>query len=174
MNDERRGTHYVALVRLPIWKKHMRKQFVFLLALAAAGCEDRVIGPERSDADAIQVAYFAELMAEEPFPAGTAYCVSTGTWAERQDPSQDVLSDLRRVFGKVQPASACVSDNSGSTYNAEPARSYHIDSVAQQGIVATVVGFYRQNALEGAYYTAHLEKQETFWVITDFEMTGVW
>ena len=153
----------------------MRTLFIAFLAISAAACEDRVVGPERSDSDAIQVAYFAQLMAEEPFPAGVAYCVSVGpTWAERQDPSDDVVNDLRRLFGKVQPGSACVSDVSGSTYNGDPARSYHIESVLPEGNVASAVGFYRQNGLEGAYYAAQLEKQGSLWVITDFDLTGVW
>jgi hypothetical protein len=132
-----------------------------------------VVGPERSDQDAIQVAYFAQLMAEAPFPAGDAYCVSIGTWDARQNPSDDVVNDLQRLFGKVRPGSECVSDAASTTYNGNPARSYHIESFVPEQHVATVTGFYRQNAAQGAYYSAHLEKQGSLWVVTDFDQTGV-
>ena len=151
----------------------MRKLCIVLIALAAAACEDRAIGPERSDQDAIQVAYFAQLMAEAPFPAGEAYCVSIGQWESRQNPSDDVVNDLQRLFGKVRRASECVSTETSTTFNGNPARSYHIQTVLPEGNVATATGFYRQNAAQGAYYTAHLEKQGSLWVVMDFDQTGV-
>jgi hypothetical protein len=151
----------------------MKKLSILLIAVAAAACEDRVVGPERSDLDAIQTAFFAQLMAEEPFPAGAAYCVSVGTWAERQNPSDDVVNDLQSLFGKVRRASECVSEPASTTYNGDPARSYHVESVLQEGIVATASGLYRQSDAVGAYYTAHLEKQGSLWVIDDFIQTAV-
>jgi hypothetical protein len=152
----------------------MMKKLLLLLLLSAVACSDRAVGPERTDTDAIQVAYLAELIEAEPFAAAAAYCISTGPWASRVDPSDDVLNDLRRLFGKTQPGSKCVSDITSTTYNGEPARTYHVESITRSENVATAVGFYRQNALEGAYYEARLEKQGSFWVVTGFEMTAVW
>lgn len=150
----------------------MKKLACFLLVFAAA-CSDDPVAPDLTDTEAIQIAYFAELIEAEPWSAAAAYCVSTGTWENRQDPTDAVLSDLRRLFGKIQPASLCVSNTQGTTYNGELARSYHIESIAISGNTATVAGFYRQHALDGAGYEAQVQKQSRLWVVVAFQMTWV-
>jgi hypothetical protein len=153
----------------------MRSVIVGLAALIAVGCGEDPADVSDNEQDEIQVAYFAELIEAEPWTQAAAYCISTGTWANRVDPSADVLAELRLLFGssRVQPASACQSDLQGTTYNGELGRSYHIDSVTQAGESATVEGFYRQHALDAGGYRAQLQKQGTRWVVISFEMTWI-
>jgi hypothetical protein len=146
---------------------------IFLAALLAVACSEDTSGPEANATDAIHVAYFAELIETEPWNGAAAYCISTGTWASRIDPTEDVLAELRLLFGKVQPASACQSDLQGTTYNGELARSYHIDSVVQSGSSATVEGFYRQHALDAGGYRAQLQQQGDRWVVLSFQATWI-
>jgi hypothetical protein len=150
----------------------MLKHTLIGLAALALACQDPT-DVLNNDQDEIQVAYFAELIEAEPWTPAAAYCVSTGTWANRVDPSEDVLTELRLLFGKIQPASACQSDLQGTTYNGDLARSYHIDTITQTGESAIVEGFYRQHALDAGGYRAQLQKQGSQWVVITFEMTWI-
>ncbi|HET9439098.1 MAG TPA: hypothetical protein VFO52_02960 [Longimicrobiales bacterium] len=146
----------------------MKKLWLVVILILSA-CSERV-GPERSDDDAIQIAFFAELIDRHPSESASAYCVSHGAWENRQDPASDVLTDLRSLFGKVQPGSACVVTETDITFEGNPARAYHIDSVVRTGNTATVTGFYRQGATIGATYQAELEQQGSFWVVASMEL----
>ncbi|HEY0674431.1 MAG TPA: hypothetical protein VGD27_19300 [Longimicrobiales bacterium] len=141
----------------------MKKLWLVMILILSA-CSERV-GPERSDDDAIQIAFFAELIDRHPSSSAAAYCISTGAWENRLDPGSDVLTDLRSLFGKVQLASACVVTETAITFEGNPARAYHIDSVVRTDNTATVTGFYRQGATIGATYQAGLEKQGSLWVV---------
>ena len=120
-----------------------------LAALLASACSDDATAPATNDTDAIHVAYFAELIQTEPGNGAAPFCISTGTWANRVDPAEDVLAKLRLLFGKVQPASACQSDLQGTTYDGALARSYHVDSITQSDSSATVEGFHPPFGLFG-------------------------
>lgn len=142
-----------------------------LILLLLAACSDTA-GPELADDDAIHVAFFAELITTAPSSSVAAYCISHGDWAQRQDPSEDVLDNLRDLFGKVQPGSACEYSAEATTYDGEPARAYHINSVDRTGRVADVTGFYRDNDANMTGYQGHLEKQGSNWVVVDFNPIG--
>lgn len=147
----------------------MKRSFLIFILLLTA-CRNRVVAPDRSDTEAIQVAFFAEIIEAQPSNAAAAYCISTGPWASRQDPHDNVLNDLRRLFGKVQPASQCDSNN--IMYNGQPARAYHISEIMISGRGASATGSYRETATTGATYEATLEKQTDLWVISSFRRTG--
>ena len=144
----------------------MKKLICAIIILSAAACRDFVTFPDRSDQDAIQIAFFSELIETEPAEDAEAYCVSVGPWTNRQDPSEDVIGDLRRVFGIVEPASDCVVTDQGTTFEGNRAGSYHIDSITQTGITATVVGYLRISAMASVAYHARVEKQGSLWVVT--------
>jgi hypothetical protein len=144
----------------------MKKMICAIIILSAAACRDLVTFPDRSDQDAIQIAFFSELMEVEPADNAEAYCVSVGPWTNRQDPSDDVIGDLREVFGIVEPASACVVTDQGTTFEGDPAGSYHIESITQTGVTATVVGYLRISSMASVAYEARIEKQGALWVVT--------
>jgi hypothetical protein len=146
------------------------KKVLALLALLAAGCADRILGPERSDPDAIQIAFFAEIIAEQPSEAASAYCLSTGDWQNPTDPSEDVMADMRSLYGKAQPASACVITVDNITFNGLAARAFHIVSAVQVDNTATVTGFAREGAVDRARYQARVDKQGRLWVVTEMEL----
>lgn len=149
------------------------RNILVALAVFALACNDDPIDPDIDDQDAIQIAYFAELIETEPWTSAAAYCISTGTWENKVDPSDEVLGELRLLFGKIQPASLCQSNLQGTTYNGELARSYHIDTITVTGQTATVDGYYRQHGLDAGGYRAQLQKQGNLWVVLTFEMTWV-
>jgi hypothetical protein len=144
----------------------MKKMLCAIILLSAAACRDFVTFPDRSDQDAIQVAFFSELMEVEPATDAEAYCVSVGNWPNRQDPSEDVIGDLRRVFGIVEPDSECVVTDQGTTFEGSLAGSYHIDSITETGNTATVVGYLRISSMASVAYQGRVEKQGSLWVVT--------
>jgi hypothetical protein len=144
----------------------MKKLLCAIIILSAAACRDLVTFPDRSDQDAIQVAFFSELIEVEPATDAEAYCVSVGSWPNRQDPSEAVIGDLRRVFGIVEPDSDCVVTDQGTTFEGNLAGSYHIDSITETGNTATVVGFLRISSMASVAYQGRVEKQGNLWVIT--------
>jgi hypothetical protein len=143
------------------------KKSIWTLIILAAGCRDRVTFPDRSDADAIQVAFFAELIEAEPAENASAYCVSVGSsWENRTDPSNNVVGDLRAIFGIVERASTCVTTDQGTTFEGDPAGSYHLDNIIQTANTATATGYLRINATASVVYQARLARQGEQWVVT--------
>ena len=148
------------------------KKIVALLILATAACDSTA--PERDDVVEMEVAFLTALIQAEPMPGAAAYCLTNGLWASRRNASEDVIAEMRRIYPNVQPGLNCVSDQTSTTFNGQPARTYHIESLNRTGINAKMVGFYRQNAIEGAYYEGQFELQTFRWFLRSFEMTGVW
>jgi hypothetical protein len=148
----------------------MNKLLFLTLLLLGTGCNDRVVAPDvTTDEEAIHIAFFAELISEAPSTQAEAYCLSLGDWPNRQDPTDDVIADLRNLFGNVEPASTCVYAAAAITFDGDPARAYHLDPFTVVGQTADVTGFWADSDTERDSYMAHIEKQGDFWVVTQFE-----
>jgi hypothetical protein len=149
------------------------KKILSLLLLTAAACGE-TIAPERDEIVQMEVDFLTRLIQAEPFPTASAYCLTNGLWANRQNASEDVITEMRKTFPNVQPGLSCLSDQTSTTFNGQPARTYHIESLNRTGLNAKMVGYYRQNAIQGAYYEGEFELQTFRWVLRNFRMTGVW
>ena len=141
---------------------------LLLATLLFAACSDRAVGPDVSDSDAIQIAFFAELMAEAPSQLANAYCLSYGDWPERQDLSDEAYGELRLLYGKAELASSCVYTETGVTFEGGPARGFFMNTFTVTGSSVDVVGgwFDTQNGM--ATYSARVQRQGTLWVVTQF------
>jgi hypothetical protein len=149
---------------------------VLLTMILLAGfiaCESETVAPPASDEQALQVAFFRALFEIEPWTGAAAYCVSTGTWTERKDPDATVIVELQGDGPMVVGASACAVGMLGATYNGQPARSYHIETIEQSGNEATIEGFYRQAAIDGGGYRCTALKNAASWTIRECTQTWI-
>ena len=149
------------------------KKVLSLLLLAAAACGDSV-APERDEVVQMEVDFLTALIQAEPFPTTATYCLTNGLWASRRNASDDVIAEMRKTYPNVQPGLSCVSDQTSTTYNGQPARTYHIESLNRTNLNARMVGYYRQNAIQGAYYEGEFELQTFRWILRNFRLTAVW
>ena len=143
---------------------------LLLAALLFAACSDRVVGPDVSDSDAIQIAFFAEMISEAPSQIAQAYCLSYGDWPARQDPSEDVLTEMQGLYGKSELASSCVYTDTGITFEGEPARAFYVNSFTVTGNVVDVSGGWFDDENNWATFAGRVERQGDLWVVTQFFM----
>lgn len=141
---------------------------LLLATLLFAACSDRVVGPDVSDSDAIQIAFFAEMLAEAPSPIAQAYCLSYGDWPDREDPSEDVYDRLRLLFSKAELASTCTYTDTGVTFEDEPARAFYMNTFTVTGNAVDVSGGWLDSPDTWATFAGRVERQGELWVVTQF------
>ena len=140
------------------------KYLIIALTIMLAACSESATGPDLPDIDAIQHAFFSEIIQAALPNEAAAFCLSTGPTTVRVDPSAEVVA-LVRALGNAVPASQCVFTATNVTFNGSSARSYHIDSITVDGGTATVLGHFTQDGVL-ARYRARVELQLGHWVIT--------
>lgn len=141
---------------------------LLLAALLFAACSERAVGPDVSDSDAIQIAFFAEMMAEAPSQIAQAYCLSYGDWPEREDPSEEVFGEMRLLFGTAELASSCVYAETGVTFEGNPARAFFMNTFTVTGNAVDVSGGWLDDPGTSATFAGRVERQGELWVVTQF------